>query len=150
MKWYLDVEGYQLRANYLCVKELALLSEDGIECYIHYVKSPRYHHFDVTNPTIQFQYNRHHLHWEEGGVNFYRVMRAVSQKVQDEYVFVKGSEKVRLLERYLRHVVDLEMLPSFKYLNCSMSECCSRRHGKFCARRKVYELKNYIDNACLH
>ena len=150
MKWYLDVEGYQLHANYLCVKELALLSEDGIECHVYYVKSPRHHQFDVTNPSIQFQYNRHHLHWEDGEHNFYRVMRAISQKVQDDYVFVKGIDKVRLLERHLQHVVDLEMLPSFKYLNCCMLECCSKRHGKFCARRKVYELKNYIDNACLH
>src|SRR5277367_6662753 len=100
MKWYLDVEGYQLYSNYFCVKELALLREDGGECYVYYVKSPRYHHFDETNPTIQYQYNRHRLHWEDGEHNFYRVMRAISQKVRDDYVCVKEIDKVRLLELY--------------------------------------------------
>ena len=147
MKWYADFEGYQCQSNYFLVKEIALLREDGGECYVYFVKSPQNCYFNETNPTLQYQYNRHHLHWQDGDYNFYHVIRAICQKVKDEYVFVKDIEKQRFLERYLRHLIDLEMLPSFKYLNSCMSECCSRRHGKFCARRKVHELKYFIDNA---
>jgi hypothetical protein len=150
MKWYIDFEGYQCLTNYYVVKEIALLREDGQQCYVSYVKSPLNYCFDVNNPTMQFQYNRHKLKWEEGDHTFDHVMRFISQKVKNEFVFVKGIDKQRFLERYLPHVVDLEMLPSFKYLNSCPAECCDKYHGKYCARRKVHELKYYIDNYKVH
>ena len=115
------------------------------ECHVSFVKSPLDCHFDPNNPTMQFQFNRHHLEWNSGEHTFDDVMRFISRKTKTSYIFVKGLAKQRFLERYLPHVVDLEMLPSFKQLNSCMSECCER-HGKYCARRKVHELKYYIDN----
>jgi len=147
MKWYIDFEGYQCLSNYFVVKEICLLREDGQQCYVSFVKPPLNYYYDANNPTIQYQYNRHHLHWEDGEHTFPHVMRFINRKVKFDYCFTKGVEKQRFLERYLHRVIDLEMLPSFKYLNSCMSECCDKGHGKYCARRKVHELKYYIDNS---
>jgi hypothetical protein len=150
MKWYIDFEGYQCLTNYFVVKEIAILREDGQQCYVSHIKPPQDYKFDSNNPTIQYQFRRHHLKWEDGEHTLSHVMRFIARKTRNSYVFAKGIDKVRFLERYLPHVVDLEMLPSFKHLNSCMSECCDKYHGKYCARRKVHELKHYIDNYKVH
>ena len=117
MKWYIDFEGYQCLPNYFIVKEITILREDGQECHVSFVKSPLNCYFDPNNSTMQFQFNRHHLAWNSGEHTFGHVMRFISRKTKNSYIFVKGLAKQRFLERYLPHVVDLEMLPSFKQLN---------------------------------
>jgi hypothetical protein len=147
MKWFIDFEGYQSGANYFVVKEIALLDENGQQCHVYFVKSPINYFYNHNDLTMQFQYNRHQLKWQDGDYTFGHVMKLICQKVKDNLVFVKGFEKKNFLERYLPRVIDLKMLPSLKYLNSCMTECCDKKHGNYCARRKVHELKYFIDNS---
>src|SRR5437867_3759034 len=60
--------------------------------------------------------------------------------------YVKGGEKTQFLEDEGFEVRNLDFVPSFKTLNECTTDWCEIKHGKSCARRKVHELKRYIDS----
>ncbi len=94
---------------------------------------------------MHYQFKRHKIRWEAGDHSFKDAMDDIRKKVEDRSVYVKGFEKVQFLQNELWLVHDLEFIPSFKKLNNCYSDWCEYRHGSYCARRKVHELKNYID-----
>ena len=59
---------------------------------------------------------------------------------------MKGDEKAQFLEDEGFEVRTLDFVPSFKTLNECTTDWCEIKHGRSCARRKVHELKRYIDS----
>src|SRR6266849_8072701 len=144
--WYCDFEAYRFARFQYIVKEVSILKSDGTECYTYMVKSPKnYMWTPFNNKTMQYQYNRHKLKWEDGYYTFNEAMEDIRVKVEDRLVYAKGLEKVNFLERELWMVRDLDMIPSFKKLNNCSNQWCELRHGSKCARRKVHEMKHYVD-----
>ena len=80
------------------------------------------------------------------GISVFRMQCHIRQKVLGHVVYIKGLKKQTFLQHYLPYVVQLDMVPSFKKLNVCPTEWCEHRHGCHCARRKVHELKRYIDS----
>jgi len=140
--WFIDLEGYKFFNENYIVKEIAILSSDGTQCYSHTIYSPKNYSCPSNDSTFKFQYNRHRLAWDEGEHYFLDVMQDIWKKVYGHCVYVKGLQKKQFLEQYLFNVGELHMVPSFKKLNQCILQWCEHRHGKHCARRKVYELKN--------
>jgi len=143
--WLIDFEGYGCGGDDFIVKEISILNSDGTQCFTYMVSSPNNYTYFPQDSTFRYQYERHHLAWENGDYSFSHAIGDIMAKVRGYCVFCKGLEKQRFLENYLPYVAQLDMVPSFKQLNSCMTEWCEYRHGKFCARRKVYELKHYID-----
>ena len=95
--------------------------------------------------TFLYQFNRHQLAWQFGYFKFNDAMSDICSKVGRRIAYVKGLEKLQFFQKYLFAVGELHMVHSFKKLHECPSDWCEHRHGKNCARRKVHELKNYID-----
>src|SRR6266853_3001634 len=146
MYWFLDFESYKTAVDKYVVKEISILANDGTQCYTYMVKSPKNYQFPKIDKTTIHQYNRHRIPWNYGDYTFNEAIDDIGSKVGRNTVYVKGLEKQRFLESYLVHVYDLDFVPSIKKLNSCLGNCCEIKHGKQCARRKVYELKTYIDN----
>ena len=144
--FYCDFEGFSCGANEFIVKEISILSNDGMQCFTYRVGSPNNCTYFPRDSTFKYQYDRHHLAWEDGDYCFSDAMGDIRQKVLGSVMYVKGEQKQRFLEKYFPYVSQLDMLPSFSKLNSCPTEWCEYRHGKNCARRKVHELKYFVDN----
>ena len=70
-------------------------------------------------------------------------MNDIWRKVNVNLVLVKGLEKMKFLQEHLLNVEELESAPAFKYLNDCHHEWCDVKHGIWCARRKVHELRHF-------
>src|SRR5438552_2989161 len=152
--FYLDFEGYQCCAaaatNNFIVKEISILSSNGQHCFTYLVKSPAAsdrRQFLPDNATFKYQYRRHNIRWDNGDFTFAHAMSDIAAKVGAYAVYVKGPEKHRFFQKYLPYVIELGMLlPLIKKLSNCATECCQYYHGNYCARRKVHELKYYVDS----
>jgi len=145
MFWYCDFEGYRIGTDEFIVKEIAILSSDGLQCYNYLVKNPLKYPCFPQNETTLFQFNRHRLSWNFGDYSFNEAIDDIWRKVKVDNVYVKGLEKKQFLEQHLFSVLELHFMPSFKDLNETLHEWCDVKHGIWCARRKVNELKRYVD-----
>lgn len=144
--WFLDFEGYSCGGHDFIVKEISILSNDGVHCFTYRVSSPNNYTCFPQDRTFRYQFQRHQLAWEEGDYSFSSAIHDILNKVNSGILFVKGLEKQRFLELYFPYVSQLNMIPSFKHLNSCHTEWCEYRHGKYCARRKVHELKYFVDS----
>jgi hypothetical protein len=144
MYWLVDFESYKALNEDYVVKEIAILSSDGRQCYNYRIKSPRHYPCPSNNATVNYQFLRHKIHWDEGDCTFYEALADIWVHLGGSIAYVKGLEKMRFLQRHLFRVGELHMVPSLKKLNSCISSWCTKRHGKFCARRKVHELRHYI------
>ena len=83
---------------------------------------------------------------EFGDYEFYEAMMDIARKLCSDTVFIKGPEKFEFIHRMFPRpkFVELQDVPAFKNLNNCVSERCEMRHGKHCARRKVYELRHAV------
>ena len=144
--WYCDFEGYNCGRDDFVVKEISILSSDGTQCFTYRVTSPINYIYFPDDKTFRYQFQRHNLAWEDGDYSFRHTMNDIMAKVRGYAVFCKGDQKQRFLMNYLPYVAQLDMVPSIKRLNSCLSERCEYQHCKFCARKKVYELKHYIDS----
>ena len=143
MFWYCDFEGYHLGTGEFIVKEIAILSSDGLQCYNYFVRSP-FKSFPA-NTTTSYQFNRHQLRWDFGEYNFYQAMNDIWLKVGENLVLVKGLEKVKFLQEHLLNVEEIEGVPAFKHLPECKNDWCDLKHGTWCARRKVHELRRFVE-----
>jgi hypothetical protein len=141
MTWFIDFEGYHFEYLDFMVKEIAILSKDGSQCFNYMIKYPCsmiYNPKDV--PTAQFQFKRHGLSWECGDYTFIEAINDIKNKVGSDTVYVKGLEKSEYLKLLLSpNVKCVPEHPPFRDLeNCLEKQCGV--HGKHCARRKVFEI----------
>ena len=146
MYWYCDFEGYQFNTGYFIVKEISILSSDGNQCFTYLVRSPSKLLHTSNYATMSYQFNRHHLHLKFGYYSFSEAMDDIYKKIEHQIMFVKGVEKTKFLIDNGFHAKELQSVPAFKRLNNCLSECCVYPHGMYCARRKVHELKHFIDS----
>ena len=146
LHWYCDFKGYSCGGNDFIIKEISILSSDGTQCFTYRVASPSNYIYFPQDNTFKYQYDRHHLVWEDGDYSFSHAIGDIASKVKGGIMYVKGLEKQTFLENYFPYVSQLDMVPSLKTLNSCITEWCEYRHGKYCARRKVHELKFYVDN----
>ena len=145
MYWFIDFEGYNCGGDDFIIKEISILNNDGTQCFTYRVTSPDNYIYFPDDKTFRYQFQRHNLAWEDGDYKFNHAMNDIVKKIGYSISYTKGNEKQCFLENYLPYVAQLDMVPSLKYLNSCLTEWCEYRHGKYCARRKVYELKHYID-----
>src|SRR5271163_4527 len=143
--WYCDFEGFSCGGNDFIVKKISILSSDGTQCFTYKVGSPNNYIYSPQDKTFRYQFERHHLAWEDGDYSFSHAMWDITMKVKGCVLYVKGLEKQRFLQNYFPYVSQLDMVPSFKQLNSCTTEWCEYRHGKCCARKKVHELKHFVD-----
>ena len=141
-QWFLDFEAYRADSK-IIIKELCIL-KDGT-CYNYHIVGSKSLPIDNFQ-TYQFQYNLHRLEWGFGDYKFNDVIEDIALKLKSDTVYIKGNEKFKYMCDVLPSVnfVELENVPSFKHLNNCLHERCEVRHGNHCARRKAYELKNYM------
>jgi len=137
--WYLDFEAYQVHGTFY-LKEVALLRSDGEFCYNYFIRNPSSMPIRPPSATTHYQYLKHRLRWNFGDYYFNEAMNDIIYKVGNHKILVKGHEKVLYLRSVLDNIVEIDWLPSFKYLNNCLPERCKVRHGNHCARRKVHEL----------
>ena len=71
-------------------------------------------------------------------------MQQIHKKVGSCEVYIKGYEKFCFLKDYIPNLIEMHTSPSFETMNNCLSSVCDVLHGKYCARRKVHELR-YID-----
>jgi len=133
--WYIDFEGYQFNDTFY-IKEIAILSSDVSQCYNYFVHSPKFLH----SATTRHQYHQHNLRWDFGEHSFHDVINGINKKVGNDMLFIKGEQKMKFLEQWLPNITDATWLPSFKNMNQCLHEVCDMKHGKMCARRKVFEM----------
>ena len=145
MFWYCDFEGFDIGTGEFIVKEIAILSSDGLQCYNYHVKNPCKYPCFPQNATTLFQFYRHRLRWDFGDYNFYEAMNDIWRKVGVNLVLVKGLEKAKFLQEHLLNVEEMEGVPAFKHLSECRNDWCDVKHGIWCARRKVHELKRYAN-----
>jgi hypothetical protein len=145
MYWFCDFEGYQLNASKFIVKEISILSSDGYQCFTYLIKSSSKLLHIGDDATLRYQFNRHKLHLKLGDYNFNEAMDDIYNKTAYCTIYLKGLEKTKFLKDIHFHVKELESVPAFRKLNNCLSQCCNYSHGVFCARRKVHELKHFID-----
>jgi hypothetical protein len=145
MYWFCDFKGYQFNTNNFIVKEISILSSDGLQCFTYLIKSPSQLMHISDNATLRYQFNRHKLHLKCGDYNFNEAMHDIYNKTANHMIFVKGFEKTMFLNDNYFHAKELQSVPAFKRLTNCLSECCNYSHGIYCARRKVHELKHFID-----
>jgi hypothetical protein len=145
MYWFCDFEGYQFNSNFI-VKEISILSSDGSQCFTYLIRSPSKLIHACDNATLRYQFNRHKLHFKCGDYSFNEAMDDIHKKTAHHTIFTKGLEKTRFLKDNYFDAQELQSLPPFNMLNNCMSECCNYSHGAYCARRKVHELKHFIDS----
>lgn len=147
MYWLIDFEGYSYGYHDYIIKEICILSSDGKQCFNYFIRNPKNEPSIPNNKTILYQYNRLKLKWRFGDFSFNEALDDIFYKVGSANLCIKGSEKKQFLEKQgFITVHEIEGIPSFKVLNECMGEWCEIRHGKWCARRKVNELKRFIDN----
>jgi len=145
MYWFIDFESFKLQGEDYVVKEIAILSSDGSQCYNYRIKSPKHYLCPYEDATFNFQFLRHMIRWDDGDYSFYEALADIWVHLGGNMVYVKGLEKKIFLDRHLFRVAELHMVPAFKKLNSCILSWCEHMHGKFCSRRKVSELKHYID-----
>ena len=145
MKWVVDMEAYQLGGSWY-PKEIALLNADTGECTcltiyvdVHYnIINPIYY------PTIGYQFRRHRLRWNEGEYHIATVKAKFQSMVNlEDEVYCKGEEKVQYFKSWFKNVFEVHA-PSFKVLKKYPDKYCERQHGFICAKRKCFELLEYI------
>ena len=144
MAWFLHFEGYQFPGGVFVIKEIAILNSDGDRCYNYFITGPKA--IRPYSQTFQYQYGMHKLRWEFGDYEFNEAMMDIARKLRSDTVFIKGREKFEYIWRMFPRpkFVEVENVPSFKYLNNYVHERCEVRHGNHCARQKVYELRHFI------
>src|SRR5438552_1742482 len=147
--WLIDFESNASDTEEYVVKEIYILNSQGTECYNYLVKSPKWRIL-LDNSTINYQYNGHRIPWNYGEFSFREVIDDIWLKVGTDTLYVKGLEKQRFLDKYFFKVLDLNFLPSLRHMNSCTSDRCELKHGTHCARRKVCELKHYIDSNNIH
>jgi hypothetical protein len=146
MIWFLDFIGYQ--CPIFIVKEIAILSSDGDKCYNYFITGPKQYPDKIHSQTIQYQYSKHKLSWDLGDYEFTEAMEDIRRKIKHALVYIKGQEKRDFISHYLPdcRIIDLKNIPSFKIMASCNNERCEVKHGNTCARRKVYELRHYLQN----
>ena len=145
MKWIIDLEAYQLDGFWF-PKEIALLNVETMECFCSTVKAEI--GYNLINPThrrtIAYQYRRHRLRWEEGDETLANVKRKIQSMVKSQdTVYCKGDQKVYYFQEWFDNVVEINA-PSFKTLNKYPLRYCDKKHGLICAKRKCFELIEYV------
>ena len=143
--WYVDFEGYHFDNKFI-VKEIAIVSQDTLQCFNYLTKSPT-NTFRPYTRSSDYQYNRHKLRWLYGDYHFMEAIRDIQLKVKDDdTVLCKGPEKTKFLQTWFPQIEDMTWIstPFKKLFNCK-SEVCELNHSINCARRKVHELM-FADN----
>lgn len=146
MYWFLDFESYKIGGEEYVVKEMSILASDGTQCYSYMVKPPKHFYAPENYMTFIYQYTRHRLPWNFGDYTFKEVIEDIGKKVGIQNVYVKGAEKSRFLKKHLFNLHELELLSSLNTMNKCIGDCCEVKHGRHCARRKVCELRAYVNN----
>jgi len=139
--WYIDFEGYCFEHYNVYIKEIAILASDTRTCYNYHV----YHHTPTGlnrkfSNVARYQYHRHLLSWEFGDYDLLEALTDIKNKISTDEVFVKGEGKFEYLKQFFPNIKCLPEEPSFYSLNNYLHETCNVNHGKYCARRKVFEL----------
>ena len=146
MTWFCDFEAFKSNQSQYYTKEIAILNNDGKQCYNYHIAYPCCMVFTPADlRTAYFQYRRHGLAWEFGDFNFLDAIAEIKSKVGFDTIYVKGLEKATFLKQFLRNVKCMAEQPSLNSLNNCLNEVCELNHGKWCARRKAYELY-YLSN----
>ena len=148
MPWFLAFEGSMRQSQQTVffptyiVKEMALLHEDGERCYNYFITGPKPTPPDFILDSLP---QRHRLRWEFGDYEFYEALEDIESKVGTEMVFVKEGKKCKFVKSILPsiQVVPLGYVPPFTQLNDCLHKRCKVKHGNFCARRKVHEIRHY-------
>lgn len=145
MKWIVDMEAYQLDGCWY-PKEIALLNVATAECTCLLINTDVDYKF--INPkyyrTIGYQFRRHRLLWNEGDYHIDGVKKKLQCMVNsDDEVYCKGDQKVKYFKNWFTNVIELDA-PSFKDLNKYPLRYCARKHGIICAKRKCFELLEYV------
>ena len=90
----------------------------------------------------------HKLKWAFGDYAFNEAMMDIARKLKFDTVYIKGNEKFKFISSIFptAKFIEVEYIPPFKLLNNCLQECCGVDHGTHCARRKVHELRYYMEN----
>ena len=145
MKWIIDLEGYQLDGIWF-PKEIALLNVETQECTCLIIKLEVAYRFVSRDyyRTIGFQFKRHRLRWDEGDYNLATAMEKFRDMVHaQDIVYCKGDQKVKYFKSWFDQVEEVNA-PAFKTLDKFPSKYCDRKHGLICAKRKCFELIEYV------
>ena len=147
--WYIDNEAYQFDATFH-VKKICILKNDCSQCFNYFVKNPDDLPHLPSTDTVRHQMRRHKLSWIFGDVTFASVLKQIIQKLGPTAppVYIKGFEKFTFLRPHITNLRQMPESPSFDSMNNCMCEMCDAKHGKYCARRKVHELRYYDYNIC--
>lgn len=145
MMWFLDFVGFQISKIGFIVKEITILSSEGDRCYNYFITGPKEYPSNHYK-TLYFQYNMHKLQWDFGDYEFDEAMTDIACKLRTDTVYIKGKEKFEFISSIFPRpkFIELEKVPAFKHLNNCLNERCEVKHGNHCARRKVYEIRDFI------
>jgi len=110
----------------------------------YYIKNPKdIYNLPISN-AIQHQLQGHRLSWKFGDIIFEEAMQQIQENVATCEVYIKGREKCCFLKEYIPNLIEMPTSPSIETMNSCLSDVCDTLHGKYCAKRKVHELR-YID-----
>lgn len=140
--WYIDFEAYHFDNKFI-VKEIAIVNEDASKCFNYFVKNPCKMPERPNTLSCYYQFKRHNLRWTFGDYNFFEAIYDIQLKINsNDKVYAKGTEKSLFLQKWLPQLKESVWIsPPFKKLNMCHNELCELKHGIFCARRKVHELR---------
>lgn len=139
--WYLDFEGYCFERYNVFIKEIAILSNDGTKCYNYHIYHPTPTDLNRKFSNVAcYQYHRHFLPWEFGKYDLLEALTDIKEKIGSDDIFIKGEGKCEYLKQFFPNMKCLPENPSIYMLNNCLNETCNFKHGKYCARRKVFEL----------
>ena len=146
MGYIVDFEAYQVGSLYY-PKEVAFLNIDTNECFQYYI----HWSWHVRDKTTHWQQKRHGMDWIDGKLSIHEaVEEARTHILLTDVLWVKGLQKRNYLQTYWfphNTIKEIEHAPALKNLNNFHDKTCMLHLGKkFCARRKVYELRPYIHN----
>ena len=146
MGYIVDFEAYQVCSMFY-PKEIAFLNIHTNECFQYYIRWP-WHVWDMTT---HWQLRRHAMDWSEGKYTINEAVDDAQQRILlSEVLYVKGDQKLKYLQKHWfprNTIKEITCAPSLKNLNSFHDKTCFMHYGKkFCARRKVYELRPYIHN----
>jgi len=140
MSWFLAFEGFTFPT--FIVKEIAILHADGERCYNYIITGPKPSPPDIYLDTLP---QRHRLRWQCGDYEFYEALEDIESKVCVDMLFVKAGKKYEFVKSIFPsiRVIPLSGVPPFTQLNDCLHTRCEVKHGYFCARRKVHEIRHY-------
>lgn len=155
MEYILDFQGYKGSTNKFIIKELVIVSTDGLYYQLHLFKPPC--SFGELTPQTRKQIvwlekYFHHISWKVGYKDYVEIPDVLRTIQLNGIVYVKGCEKQIFLSELLKDtqitILNLEDkgCPSFDILrqqSClgqSISPCCFDHFTSNCAYNNVYLL----------